>query len=287
MPSRPRIRRSALALAAFAAIGIGLAPGRTVAAQKSDVSIVRVLRSAADYLDGYDRQFSAVVSEEHYLQVMRRGASVAARRTLVSDLILISAGEAGWLSYRDVYDVDGKLVRDRQPRLYDLFLHPAADAVQQAEKIYSEGARYNLGPIKRSINVPTMALPFLRRENQRRSVFEVKDQMTVNGLRTAVLHFSEESWPRMIETSDDSPASGRFWIEMATGRVLRTELIVESRDGRDVITVTYAPQPKLGGLWVPVRMDERYAVSATTSIDGTATYTGFRQFNVDVGTIIK
>jgi hypothetical protein len=253
----------------------------------TEVSIFRLLRSAADYLDTYDRQFSAVVSEERYQQVARTRTTTTATRTLKSDLLLINAGEAGWLSYRDVFDVDGKAVRDRQPRLYDLFLHPSADSVQQAAKIFDEGARFNIGPVKRTINVPTMALPFLRRENQRRSVFELRDQTTVNGSRTAILQFKEESLPRMIATSDDSPASGRIWIEIATGRIVRTELILETRDARAVITVNYAAQPKLGGLWVPVKMDEHYAVGVTGSIDGTATYANFRQFNVDVGMIVK
>jgi hypothetical protein len=46
--------------------------------------------------------------------------------------------------------------------------------------------------------------------------------------------------------------------------------------------VTYGPQEKLAGLWVPVRMEERYAVGSTQTIDCVATYSNFRQFNVTV-----
>ncbi|MFI5179209.1 MAG: hypothetical protein ACHQO8_11620 [Vicinamibacterales bacterium] len=269
------------------AAGLATGPAPVAAQAQTDVSLVRLMQSAADYLDAYDRQFSAVVSEERYEQVVRSRTTTTAARTLKSDLLLINAGDAGWLSYRDVYDVDGKAVRDRQPRLYDLFLHPSPDALQQAAKILDEGARFNIGPIKRTVNVPTMALAFLRRENQRRSVFETRDQATVNGSRAAILRFKEDSLPRLIATSDDSPASGRFWVEITTGRIVRTELVVESRDGRAVITVSYAAQPKLNNLWVPVKMDETYAIGTAISIAGTATYANFRKFNVDVGTIIK
>jgi hypothetical protein len=88
--------------------------------------------------------------------------------------------------------------------------------------------------------------------------------------------------PRLIRTGDDSPASGRFWLDAKTGRVLKTELSLSSEDARGTVTVDYATQPKLSGLWVPVKMTERYAVGSTRTIECVATYTNFRQFNVQV-----
>ena len=63
---------------------------------------------------------------------------------------------------------------------------------------------------------------------------------------------------------------------------MRTELVLSAREARGTITVTYGPQEKLAGLWVPVRMEERYAVGMSQTIDCVATYANFRQFNVTV-----
>jgi len=242
-----------------------------------------LLALAAKYLTSYDRQFSAVVSEERYEQSGHGPKGVVTgHRLLRSDLLLVNSGEAGSLCFRDVYEVDGKAIRDRNQRLMDLFQHPTGDAIDQATKIREEGARFNIGTLSRTVNDPTMALAFLRDVNQRRSIFDLAGESTVNGVRTRVLRFREDSQPRLIGTPDESPASGRFWIDQGTGRIVRTELVLSAREARGTITVTYGPQEKLAGLWVPVRMEERYAVGSTQTIDCVATYSNFRQFNVTV-----
>ena len=43
----------------------------------------------------------------------------------------------------------------------------------------------------------------------------------------------------------DMPSHGRFWIELSTGRVLATELIVVDVDLQGTIVVRYAAQPSL------------------------------------------
>ncbi len=244
-----------------------------------------LLDRAATYLNDYTKTFAGVVSEERYEQTVHGPKGIVmGHRTLRSDLLLVSSGRAGWLCFRDVFEVDGKPVRDRTNRLMELFQHPSPDGIDQAEKIRQEGARFNIGGITRTINDPTMALPFLERNNQLRSEFEVGGNETVSKVRANTLRFSEKFAPRMIHTADDSPADGRFWIEPQSGRVLRTELRVTSEDTRGAVTVDYAPQEKLSGLWVPVRMVEKYAVGTTRTIDCVATYTNFRHFDVIVGT---
>ena len=52
------------------------------------------------------------------------------------------------------------------------------------------------------------------------------------------------------------------------------------------ITVTYGTVPKLD-LRVPVQMNETYKSSLGETITGSASYSNFRRFNVDVATAIK
>jgi hypothetical protein len=272
-----RARHSlACAAAAFALTTAGTA--------QTPPELAPLLSAAADYLAEYEQRSGAVVSLETYTQHVQRGSS-SSYRHLKSDMLTLSIGTAGWLGFRDVFEVDGRPVRDHDERLYALFLKPSGDSLAQAKKILDEGARFNIGQVTRNINIPTMALTFLKGEYQSRSTFADKGVETVEGIRTRVVEFHERASPRVITTPDGSAARGRFWIDPEQGRIVRTELTLTGTVHL-VITVTYAPQAKLGGLFVPVSMREVYRRAGELT-DGRASYSDFRSFKVDVSTIIK
>jgi outer membrane lipoprotein-sorting protein len=243
-----------------------------------------LLAEVARYLEEYEQQSGAVVSLETYVQNAQRGSDRRVRH-LKSDMLVLSVGTYGWLGFRDVFEVDGRAVRDHEERLYTLFLKPSADSLEQARKILDESARFNVGQVTRNINIPTMALTFLKRTYQPRSRFADKGIETVDGVRTRVIEFSEQASPRVISTPDGSAARGRVWVDPEQGRVVRTELMLAGAVNL-LITVTYAPQDRLDGLWVPVSMRESYRRGGELT-EGRATYSNFRKFNVDVSTIIK
>src|SRR6185295_3431893 len=115
-----------------------------------------LLDKASDYVVEYERTFVGVVSEETYRQQVRggragtdlRGFLVEApsqRRDLKSDVLLVRAPAGDrWIQFRDVFEVDGKPLRDRDDRLSKLFLRPSASAEKQVEDITTESARYNI-----------------------------------------------------------------------------------------------------------------------------------------------
>ena len=260
-----------------------------------DSSLDLLLDRVSQYVWDYGRELSSVVSEETYTQEVRGDsnvgrvnvtingkpvpASTTKSRQLVSDFLLVRPpGLDGWLPFRDVFEVDGERVRDRQDRLVKLFLQSAPDvALESANEILRESARYNIGPIRRNLNLPTLALWFLEPESRHRFSFRRAGDETLAGRRVSVLDYSETSHPTIIKTSggDDVPASGRLWVEPANGRILRTVL----KASVATITVTYAPREELPGLWLPVMMEEKYA-AGNLAITGTATYARFRQFQV-------
>jgi len=260
-----------------------------------DSSLDLLLDRVSQYVWDYGRELSSVVSEETYTQEVRGDsnvgrvnvtingkpvpASTTKSRQLVSDFLLVRPpGLDGWLPFRDVFEVDGKRVRDRQDRLVKLFLQSAPDvALESANEILRESARYNIGPIRRNLNLPTLALWFLEPESRHRFSFRRAGEETLAGRRVSVLDYSETSHPTIIKTSggDDVPASGRLWVEPANGRILRTVL----KASVATITVTYASREELPGLWLPVMMEEKYA-AGNLAITGTATYARFRQFQV-------
>ena len=276
-----RARRTTLSLAAVL-LATPVVEAQTSAA--ADVALV--IARAEAYVASYQRDFAMVVAEERYEQEARypplpnqRGADLVKRTVLVSDFLLVSNAEGGWVPFRDVFERDGLPVRDRDDRLAWLFLTSPASAVDQARKIIDESARYNVGSINRNINLPLLALLFL--SDQQRGRFELTDGGR-DGAATRVLHFREIGRPTYIATSGgrDLPATGRFWVNEASGRVERTELNAADRALDAHITVDYRPD-ETTGLWVPGRMEERYKQRDDRSeIRGVAVYSRFRRFQV-------
>jgi hypothetical protein len=277
---------------------------------RGQASPADLLHAAAAYLLEYDRQISMVVSEESYNQISRDGGSaVLESRVLKSDFLVINGGAAGWFGFRDVFEVDGHAVRDHEDRLLKLVTSPAADPLAQAKRMADEGARYNIGGIVRTINTPTLALIFLRGPAQARSTWTLHGTGRINGRAVVELRFAEQAMPRMIASRDDAAAGGRFWLEPGSGRVARSELLIDSKGVSGSVTVTFGPAPNIEP-WVPLSMDESYrwtgssratmavqsggavrdapeSVMPSGTIDGHATYRNFRTFTVASNTIIK
>jgi hypothetical protein len=135
-----------------------------------------------------------------------------------------------WQGFRDVIEVDGKPIGDRQDRLRTLFLDSPSTAVQSSRPIADASARYNLGPLQRNFNVPTTALFFLHPTNRSRFSFRIEGADTIEGARVLKLRYKEEQKPTIIRTSagKDMPVKGTFWIDPADGRVFKTTMELES-----------------------------------------------------------
>lgn len=272
------------------ATAIGLAFANTARAQ---VSFDQLLTRAGAYVDSFQRDFGSVVAEERYEQTLRRvlgsnttsvqrGGGGPTQTVLVSDFLLVQVPGEGWLPFRDVFERDGKQVRDRQERLAALFLKGTSrSAFDQARAIMDEGARYNIGNVARNINMPTLPLPFLTASHRTRFSFKAgKREENDPG---AVIEFKETGRPTFISTTGgrDLPVSGRFWVDERDGTILRTELHAVDTGVEAHITVTYEPDAGTG-LRVPVRMEERYRRSRDPmEVRGVATYSRFRRFQVN------
>src|SRR5690606_19239052 len=147
-----------------------------------------------------------------------------------------------------------------------------------------EQARYNIGPVMRTINVPTLALEILTSRNQERFRFRRRGSTTMNGIDLMIISFEERRRPTMIRTPEgrDLPAFGSLWIEPGTGRVIRTELRTGERRSDRIeaaITVSYVFVPRLD-LLLPGTMEERYA-GPGADITCRADYSNFRRFETD------
>jgi hypothetical protein len=246
------------------------------------------LRKAAEYIAQYEREITAVSGEEEYVQ---RVPAEKKLRRLESHLVLIAEPATGWVEFRDVFEVDGITVRDREERLVRLFLSATSDQQVQASRIVEESARFNISPgrrtFRRTLNVPMTALRFLRADNQSRSTFELHGKEKQNGRTLLVVRFKEHATPRLIRSDEGSPAKGAFWIDAETGAVSRSELEMVHNSVAAKLTVKYAQHPTLK-LWLPEWMDEVYSFGlAASPLYSHATYANFKQFRVETSTTLK
>jgi hypothetical protein len=278
---------------------IVLAAGALPAAQQEDPVLEALLTRATWYALDLVEKLSNVVSEERYVQDSsvalptvpipglggRGGFSSTPRgsakhRELKSDFLIVkSAGEL-WEPFRDVFEVDHIPVRDREERLSKLFLRPTGDTQARARAIAEESGRYNLGAVRRTINNPVFALIFLQPELRWHFKFTFGKPDRRMGDDVRVVEFIEEARPTVITglPGQDMAAYGRFWIEAATGRVVKTEVRVDERGIKATLTTVFRADERLA-IDVPVEMREDYEL-ADSHVSGNATYGRFRRFEV-------
>jgi hypothetical protein len=236
------------------------------------------------YAEQFLRDLGAIVAEEQYVQSLRVPIGQArgdTRRELKSDFLLVNVPGQGWTPFRDVFEADGRPVRDREDRLASLFLSgTTAVAVDQAKRIMNEGARYNLGGGTRNINVPTLALMYLGADVRSGVRFTASRQQAQAGER--IIEFLEIQRPTLISTTGgrDLPAQGRIWIDEATGTITKTELHAKDTGVDSEVTVAFELEPNIGK-WLPKRMEDRFKrPDSQSEVRGVATYSRFRRFQV-------
>jgi hypothetical protein len=194
------------------------------------------------------------------------------------------------VSFRDVFEVDGRPVGDRDLRLERLFLSPTPEGRARLEAIRDESARYNITPIARTINVPLYPLRIVLPEYVGRFVFSLGQAGEVDGVKVRSIAFSEVGRPALAADLEgrDVPLRGRFLVESTTGAILESTVSAELTMSSASIVVRYARNAKMG-LWVPAEMKERYwtVVRVGTReqveqvlLEGTARYSNFRRFQV-------
>jgi hypothetical protein len=205
----------------------------------------------------------------------------AERRVLRADIVLVNVGRPlEWRMYRDVFEVDGRPVRDRANRLAALFLEPGDTARGRAERIAEESARFNVSNLGRVLNEPGLPLAFLQPPLQPRFHFTLDRRDRAN---TWTVKYEERARPPLFwhNGTIENPSSGRFWIDAVTGVVSRTEHVVSQ--GLTATFVTDFRHDDRFGVSLPTQMREQLSSGVQTNarrVTGVARYSSYRAFAV-------
>jgi hypothetical protein len=255
--------------------------------------LAELLEKTGKYVRGFQQEFSSVISDESYWQhdkVTRdaglRRASTAERRMESEMLFQWTPAERTWLLVRSVLKVDQKAIPDSRARLDRVLSDASPGAQGRLRQLRDEGARFNVGIIRRNMNDPMLPLQIVDPSFQQRFTFTIEGAERIGGVETWKVIFAEEMVPTLVEIDNrNSRAHGALWVT-ASGIILRTRLELNDEYSNLSVSmvVNYGRDAKLGG-WVPVRMDERYEQRKLAGYSGAeeeivcvATYSNFRRF---------
>ena len=276
---------------AFAAL-LGIASLAAARSPADEPSLKDVLRRMAAYVERYGEKASIVVATERYTQdVNSSRVGGSGHRVLVSDFAIVKVeGIRGWMGFRDVVEVDGRKVENRQERLVQSLMSASA-SYDEARRISDESARFNIGSVLRNFNVPTTALFFFKADNLVRFKFTRKH---AGADATWEIAFRETERPTLIRTPEGRsvPMEGSVWVNPADGTVMRTRIRMSdfgspggaTARGSAEVDVTYQRVAAVD-MWLPATMAETYdgtRFSAWDRITGRADYSDYRQFQTSV-----
>lgn len=251
-----------------------------IAAQRVDASLPAVLARAGEYLTEYRDHLTYVMATERTRQTLTGGYTLggSAEMSTAADIFFVYVpADAVWMAVRDVEIVDGRVLkaRDNVRALLN------SGQVGAARALKDRNARYNLGTIVRNFNEPTLALTLLDDAHRTRVRFarvgERRGKVTVS--------FVENTPPTLIANVDGTPAAsiGSFVIDVATGRIEKSELRVKLGPVSATLTTAYRADPKLK-LWVPAQFDELYVEEGRRpqKVAARSAYSDFSRFDVEV-----
>jgi hypothetical protein len=258
-----------------------------------------LVAKASAYVARFATRFSEIVTEERYVQ--SSNGSDGQRRELKSDYALIRLeGSSEFIEFRDVYEVDGRPVADRQARVLS-FLAPRPGQVSgrddftwadRAREAAETSARFNLEGVGQ-LNRPLVAFAFVQAAWRTRFEFSIGGIDRRVGASARVLSFRERR-PNNRSMYASGWVSGRLWVDEVSGAVLKTEVEWGVRPASHKVVSTFVHDPALD-IHLPAALIDTHtlakaglvgipslaeAANYMRSIEGRATYGRFRQFSV-------
>lgn len=279
---------------AAAVTGVVLAVSPQLRAQKAAApSAQDLLDAASDYARSAYPKLANIVATEEYVQERRIEAK--AKRVLRSEFLLVQhpTETQNWLAFRDVLEVDGKKLENHQERLQRLFVMPTIENWRLVGDIASASQRYHLDGANVSVTNPFVVVALIDRYYRPRLQFKLGKQDKDVGPNVWTLTFQEPEAKEMVTINGAQTlrsvepllqkdlARGTVWIEVGTGRILRTQLRMGDGLGAPTSATTFRYDEKLA-VAVPVEMKTTWTdgTGSRSAVSGTAKYTSFRQFGI-------
>jgi len=234
----------------------------TVRAQKDATTVDDVLKAAGNYLQQYSQKLQAVGAEEEFLQMDTGGNRINHTRRVQSDVVMVGLDKGQVVMFRDAYAIDTKPLHDRSDRLLKLFREPPGPPLgplQYGQRFTEESVTAYASPNLHPMDSPFTAFELLRAGNQIRSTFKLDSIKASGDVRVALLRYKENG-PDSVVLASTVPATGRLWIELPSGAIRQTEIIVSNKLLNLRASVTLAADATTG-LWLPKELTQLFDIS--------------------------
>ena len=208
---------------------------------------------------------------------------------LRSDYIILRdfGGPNSWLGVREVLEVDGEPVTVDRARLQALLDDTTRPLASRVRALADLQAKYNLGEVYRTINVPTLPLDFLLARPPAAVSFQAHRHHGLSAIAPVwIVSFNERDRPTIIRTPEghDVPSSGcvldrssipvRFFA--ASSAPAKSPAARSARSSWS----SYRHNARFDML-LPDDMNELY-LTGRTRIEGHATYSNYRRWEAEV-----
>lgn len=254
--------RSAPGRLAVAVVLLAAALRGTVPASGQQAPVLsELLKAAGAYHADYANRVSGASVEELYQLIDVTGGKMAAITRINSDVVFVNLN-GGVTALRDSFAVDTRQLRERSPRITALLARPGA-TVKDWETVIRfpvESSLYFGLDITLKVSEPTTALRFIAAGAQPGLKYKLEGRKKINGIETLGIGFEEPAGQEtkyMLGTRSNARATGRVWVDPATGAIHQTELWVESKAESATVTTRYAVQAALN-LILPAETTETY-----------------------------
>ena len=134
------------------------------------VDLDTVLQNATAYVDKYEEELGNLIGTEDYSQMVAwksttgRPGMIAKReqRRMSSDFLMIQLGKE-WQALRKTNRVDGDKIKEKQQDFETAFDDSPQANTKRFNEMKADSTKYNIGGIRREVNLPTFALEVLRK----------------------------------------------------------------------------------------------------------------------------
>jgi hypothetical protein len=259
--------------------------------QASQPTLPELLKRGSDYVAGYAPKASGTILEEQFMIVEVSGDRMLPPRRISSDVVMVNIN-GRMISLRDAYAVDTKPRRDRTLRISDAIATLTQTSWTQAQEMARESFYLFSAAILIRASDPTLVFQFLDAATQPKLTYRLDGRKTFDNVQTLGVRYGEpleRNKTYHLGTRGNAAASGRFWIDPATGAVHQSELWLESPTEVARVTVTWGPDAARGHL-VPKELSGTFeerevgqgppssltAINARVRFDCTAKYSNVR-----------
>ncbi len=165
-------------------------------------SVETVVDRLGAYLLDYETKVFELAAEEQYEQWIKRrsgyGGATVQKRRLRSTYFLVRLPDGqAWYGFRDVSSVDGRAVSAPSRPMEQLLGERTLSAYEEALALTRGNAKYNIGDVYRTINIPLQTLELLHPQYRNRFDFSLAGRERVRGQDAAVVGFSERATPSL------------------------------------------------------------------------------------------